>query len=158
MFTSFVCPLSIFCQSYFYISFSRYIVIPLWRGSGYTTMFAQVQMPHIIFTDLEDYMARGTQAAPYFTLSYYKEFAERKGLVLIGGDVVFTSKVGDTEAKWLLETAESFYLNDARYKLVEQFNKKTHDFEFKDVLQALDMPVICKKTGTSVNIERERRI
>ncbi|XP_018833551.1 uncharacterized protein LOC109000935 isoform X2 [Juglans regia] len=136
----------------------RYIVIPLWRGSGYTTMFAQVQMPHIIFTDLEDYMARGTQAAPYFTLSYYKEFAERKGLVLIGGDVVFTSKVGDTEAKWLLETAESFYLNDARYKLVEQFNKKTHDFEFKDVLQALDMPVICKKTGTSVNIERERRI
>ncbi|GLT68936.1 hypothetical protein SLA2020_411260 [Shorea laevis] len=92
----------------------RYFVIPLWKGSGFTTMFAQVQMPHMIFTGLEDYKARGTQAAPYFTVSYYKEFAESKDLVLIRGDVV--------------------------YKLVERFNKETHDFEFKDVLQALDMP------------------
>ncbi|KAG7959061.1 hypothetical protein I3843_10G053300 [Carya illinoinensis] len=111
-----------------YYLLDRYFVIHLWRGSGYTTMFTQVQMPHIIFIGLEDYKARGTQAAPYFFVSYYKEFAESKGLVLI------------REAKWLLETAQSFYLNDVRYKLVEQFNKKTHDFEFKDVLQALDMP------------------
>lgn len=99
-------------------------------------------MPHIIFTGLEDYKARGSQAAPYVTVSYYKEFAESKGLVLIRGDVVFTSKLSDTEAKWLLETAQSFYLNDVRYKLVERFNKETHDFEFKDVLQALDMPML----------------
>ncbi|KAK4589772.1 hypothetical protein RGQ29_020385 [Quercus rubra] len=120
----------------------RYFVIPLWRGSGYTTMFAQVQMPHILFTGLEDYKARGTQSAPYFTVSYYNEFAESKDLVLIRGDVVFTSKISDTEAKWLLETTQSFYLNDVRYKLVERFNKETHDFEFKDVLQALDMPIL----------------
>ncbi|KAE7995789.1 hypothetical protein FH972_000557 [Carpinus fangiana] len=118
----------------------HYFVIPLWKGSGYTTMFAQVQMPHMIFTGLEDYKARGTQAAPYFTVSYYKEFAESKDLVLIRGDVVFASKLSDEEAKWLLETTQSFYLNDMRYKLVERFNKETHDFEFKDVLQALDMP------------------
>ncbi|XP_041025239.1 ATP synthase mitochondrial F1 complex assembly factor 1-like [Juglans microcarpa x Juglans regia] len=120
----------------------QYFVIPLWRGSGYTTMFAQVQMPHIIFTGLEDYKARGTQATPYFTVSYHKEFAESKDLVLVRGDVVFTSKLSDTEAKWLLETAQSFYLNDMRYKLVERFNKETRDFEFKDVLQALDMPTM----------------
>nr|POF20726.1 isoform 3 of atp synthase mitochondrial f1 complex assembly factor 1 [Quercus suber] len=120
----------------------RYFVIPLWRGSGYTTMFAQVQMPHILFTGLEDYKARGTQSAPYFTVSYYNEFAESKDLVLIRGDVVFTSKISDTEAKWLLETTQSFYLNDVRYKLVERVNKETHDFEFKDVLQALDMPLL----------------
>ncbi|KAF2305183.1 hypothetical protein GH714_002874 [Hevea brasiliensis] len=62
----------------------RYFVIPLWRGSGYTTIFAQVQMPHMLFTGLEDYKARGTQAAPYFTASFYTEFAETKDLVLIG--------------------------------------------------------------------------
>ncbi|KAK3013523.1 hypothetical protein RJ639_010023, partial [Escallonia herrerae] len=118
----------------------QYFVIPLWRGSGYTTMFVQVQMPHMLFTGLEDYKARGTQAAPYFTLSYYTEFAETKDLVLIRGDIVFTSKLSDSEAKWLMETAQSFYVNDARYKLVERFNKKTREFEFKDVLQALDMP------------------
>ncbi|XP_065620859.1 uncharacterized protein LOC112030350 isoform X3 [Quercus suber] len=86
----------------------RYFVIPLWRGSGYTTMFAQ----------------------------------ESKDLVLIRGDVVFTSKISDKEAKWLLETTQSFYLNDVRYKLVERFNKETHNFEFKDLLQALDMPIL----------------
>ncbi|KAA8519717.1 hypothetical protein F0562_013973 [Nyssa sinensis] len=121
-------------------SHCRHFVIPLWRGSGYTTMFAQVQMPHMLFTGLEDYKARGTQAAPYFTVSYYTEYAESKDLVLIRGDVVFTSKLSDSEAKWLLETAQSFYLNDVRYKLVERFNKETREFEFKDVLQALDMP------------------
>ncbi|KAM7508451.1 hypothetical protein LguiA_018904 [Lonicera macranthoides] len=120
----------------------QYFVIPLWRGSGYTTMFVQVQMPHMLFTGLEDYKARGTQAAPYFTISYYTEFAVTKDLVLIRGDIVFTSKLGDSEAKWLLETAQSFYLNDTRYKLVERFNKETSEFEFKDVLQALDMPIL----------------
>ncbi|XP_022845805.1 uncharacterized protein LOC111368661 isoform X2 [Olea europaea var. sylvestris] len=120
----------------------RYFVIPMWKGNGYTTMFLQVQMPHMLFTGLEDYKARGTQAAPYFTASYYTEFAESKELVLIRGDIVFTSKLTDSEAKWLLETAQSFYLNDVRYKLVERFNKETREFEFKDVLQALDMPVL----------------
>ncbi|XAR66533.1 hypothetical protein NMG60_11012804 [Bertholletia excelsa] len=120
----------------------RYFVIPLWRGSGYTTMFAQVQMPHMIFTGLEDYKAKGTEASPYFTVSYYKEFAESKDLVLVRGDVVFTSKLSDSEAKWLLDTAHSFYLNDVRYKLVERFNREPREFEFKDVLQALDMPTL----------------
>ncbi|XP_076957060.1 uncharacterized protein LOC143632412 [Bidens hawaiensis] len=117
----------------------RYFMIPVWKGSGYTTMFVQVQMPHILFTGLEDYKARGTQAAPYFTVSHYKEFTETKDLVLIRGDIVFASKLTDSEAKWLLETAQSFYLNDTRYKLVERFNKKTSEFDFKDVLRALDM-------------------
>lgn len=107
----------------------------------YLNRFA-VHMPHILITGLEDYKARGTQAAPYFTVSYYKEFAESKDLVLIRGDIVFTSKLTDQEAEWLLETTQSFYLNDVRYKLVERFNRQTRDFEFKDVLQALEMPIL----------------
>uniref|UniRef100_A0A0D9VF98 ATP synthase mitochondrial F1 complex assembly factor 1 n=1 Tax=Leersia perrieri TaxID=77586 RepID=A0A0D9VF98_9ORYZ len=120
----------------------RHFVIPLWKGSGYTTMFMQVQMPHMIFTGLEDYKARGTQASPYYTITHYTEFAETKDTVLIRGDVVFTSKLTDSEAKCLLETAHSFYLNDVRYRLVERFNKETHEFEFNDVLQVLDMPTM----------------
>ncbi|KAM3706501.1 hypothetical protein ACJW31_03G155700 [Castanea mollissima] len=111
-------------------------------GEDVVTQECLLKMPHILFTGLEDYKARETQSAPYFTVSYYNEFAESKDLVLIHGDVVFTSKISDTEAKWLLETTQSFYLNDVRYKLVERFNKETRDFEFKDVLQALDMPIL----------------
>lgn len=99
-------------------------------------------MPHIIFTGLEDYKARGTQAAPYMTVTFYTEFAESKDLVLIRGDVVFTSKLTDTEAQWLMETIQTSYLNDVRYKLVEQFNKEPRNFDFKDVLRALEMPIL----------------
>lgn len=96
----------------------------------------------MLFTGLEDYKARGTQASPYFTTTFYTEFAESKDLVLSRGDIVFTSKLSDEEAKWLLETTLSFYLNDARYKLVECFNRQPREFEFTDVLRALDMPVL----------------
>ncbi|PKA46327.1 hypothetical protein AXF42_Ash020851 [Apostasia shenzhenica] len=119
----------------------RYFVIPVWRETGYTNMFIQVQMPHMLFTGLEDYKARGTQACPYFTVTHYTEFAESKGVVLVHGDIVFASKLSDSEASWLLETAQTFYLNDVRYKLVERFNKETREFEFNDVLRALEMPV-----------------
>ncbi|KAF3512087.1 hypothetical protein F2Q69_00001605 [Brassica cretica] len=98
--------------------------------NGYVTMFAQ------------DYKARGTQAAPYLTSTFYTELSETKDLVFIRGDVVFTSKLTDEEAKWIMETSQSFYLNDTLYKLLERFNKHTREFEFKDVLQALDMPIL----------------
>lgn len=106
----------------------QYFVIPMWKGSGYTTMFSQVKIPHILFTGLEDYKARGTQASPYLTVCHYIDFADSKDLVLIQGDIVLPSMLTDSEAKWLLETAQSFYLNDIQYKLVESFNKETLDF------------------------------
>ncbi|MCL7024799.1 hypothetical protein MKW94_021201 [Papaver nudicaule] len=70
----------------------RHFVVPLWKGSGYVTMFVQ----------------------------------ETKDMVvLFRGDVFFTSKLTDEEAQRLLETTQAFYLNDARYKLIEQFNKQS---------------------------------
>jgi ATP synthase F1 complex assembly factor 1 len=44
------------------------------------------------------------------------------------------------QAKTLLETAHSFYLDDSRYKKVWRFNKESEDFDFKEVLQELNMP------------------
>ncbi|KAG0468294.1 hypothetical protein HPP92_017622 [Vanilla planifolia] len=120
----------------------RHFVIPLPRGNGYTTMFVQVQMPYLLFTGLEDYKARGTQASPYFTVTYYTEFAQSKGLVLVRGDVVLPSKLSDSDARWLIETTQNFYLHDVRYKLVERFNKETREFDFDDVLRALEMPLL----------------
>ncbi|KAF3793209.1 hypothetical protein EJ110_NYTH10146 [Nymphaea thermarum] len=49
----------------------------------------------------EDSKARGIQAAPYFTLTRYKKFAETKGVVLIRGDTVFSSKLSDSNAQCL---------------------------------------------------------
>eukprot|EP00252_Welwitschia_mirabilis_P025459 TRINITY_DN794_c0_g1_i2.p1 TRINITY_DN794_c0_g1~~TRINITY_DN794_c0_g1_i2.p1 ORF type:complete len:219 (-),score=26.85 TRINITY_DN794_c0_g1_i2:206-862(-) len=117
-----------------------YFVVPVKKSTGYITMFMQAKMPHVLFTGLEDYKAKGSDASPHLTVTYYKEFAESKGLVLVRGDVVLPSKLSDEEAKTLLEDAHSFYLNDSRYRLVEQFNRESKEFEFKDVLRALEMP------------------
>lgn len=116
-------------------------VVPLRQGNGYTTFFLQAQMPHLLFTGLEDYKVRGTNASPYLTVAHYTELADSKGLVLVRGDVVFPSKLSDVEAKQLMEVSHSFFLDDSRYRLVEQFNKESGNFEFKEVLRELNLPV-----------------
>uniref|UniRef100_A0A0D3CKY4 glutathione transferase n=1 Tax=Brassica oleracea var. oleracea TaxID=109376 RepID=A0A0D3CKY4_BRAOL len=56
------------------------------------------------------------------TLSFYcgEEMVMLQFLLKVYGDVVFISKLTDEEAKWIMETAQSFYLNDTRYKLLER--------------------------------------
>ena len=59
-------------------------------------------MPYMLFTALEDYRARGTEASPYFTVIHFTELVPTKGLVLVRGDVVFTSKLSDDEVSFML--------------------------------------------------------
>uniref|UniRef100_A0A0D3EGJ8 glutathione transferase n=1 Tax=Brassica oleracea var. oleracea TaxID=109376 RepID=A0A0D3EGJ8_BRAOL len=89
-------------------------------GSKIFSTFIGLMFATHDFHRLEDYKARGTQAAPYLTSTFYIELSETKDLVFIRGDVVFISKLTDEEAKWIMETAQSFYLNDTRYKLLER--------------------------------------
>lgn len=55
------------------------------------------QMPYLLFTRLEDFRARGSEASPYFTVTHHQDLAESKGLVLVRGDIVFTSQLSDSE-------------------------------------------------------------
>lgn len=56
-------------------------------------------MPYMLFTGLDDYRARGSDATPFLTVTHYTEFSESKGLVLVRGDVVLTSKLSDKEVR-----------------------------------------------------------
>lgn len=84
-----------------------------------------MRVPHMLFSGREDYKVRGTQATQRHKL------VETQDVVLIRREIVFTSNLSYSEAKLLLETAQSFYLNNTRYKLVERFNKESSEFEFK---------------------------
>ena len=55
------------------------------------------QMPHLLFTGLEDYKVRGTDASPYLTVAHYTELMDTKDLVLVRGDIVFPSKLTDLQ-------------------------------------------------------------
>jgi ATP synthase F1 complex assembly factor 1 len=54
-------------------------------------------MPHLLLAGLNDYRARGSDATPYLTVTHYTDFAETKGVVLVRGDGVLTSKLSDKE-------------------------------------------------------------
>lgn len=45
------------------------------------------------------------------------------------------------QAETLLKTAHSFYINDERYRKVRKFNKDSREFDFKEVLQELNIPL-----------------
>lgn len=61
------------------------------------------QMPHLLFTGLEDYKVRGTDASPYLTVAHYTELMDTKGLVLVRGDIVFPSKLTDLQVSLSLD-------------------------------------------------------
>ncbi|GJP38427.1 hypothetical protein CLOM_g22866 [Closterium sp. NIES-68] len=112
-------------------------VLPMARTNGFVTMLAQAQMPHLLFTGLEDYKVRGPSASPFFTVTHYTDLAAEKGLVLVRGDVVLPNKLSDDEARTLLKDLHSFYTDDSRYRHVEAFNKHPTEFDYRAVVRAL---------------------
>ena len=61
-----------------------------------------VQMPHLLYTGLEDFKVRGPRAAPFFAVTHYTELARSKELVLVRGDVVLPSQLSDDEVSTLV--------------------------------------------------------
>ncbi|CAI5475675.1 unnamed protein product [Closterium sp. Yama58-4] len=112
-------------------------VLPVARSKGFVTMLAQAQMPHLLFTGLEDFKVRGPSASPFFTVTHYPDLAAEKGVVLVRGDVVLPSKLNDEEAQTLLKDLHSFYTQDSRYRHVEAFNKRPDEFDYRAVVRAL---------------------
>eukprot|EP00245_Coleochaete_scutata_P017247 TRINITY_DN8371_c0_g2_i1.p1 TRINITY_DN8371_c0_g2~~TRINITY_DN8371_c0_g2_i1.p1 ORF type:complete len:202 (+),score=36.64 TRINITY_DN8371_c0_g2_i1:72-608(+) len=115
-------------------------VLPVRKEEGFVSLLSQAQMPHMLFTGLEDFKMLGPKASPYFTVTHYTDLADSKGLVLVRGDIVLATRLSDNEAQTLLANAHSFYLDDNRYKRVLTFNKESRDFDFRDVLQDLGIP------------------
>ncbi|CAI5501687.1 unnamed protein product [Closterium sp. Naga37s-1] len=116
---------------------SPMFVLPVARDKGFVTMLAQAQMPHLLFTGLEDFKVRGPSAAPFFTVTHYPDLAAEKGVVLVRGDVVLPNKLSDDEARVLLKDLHSFYADDSRYRHVEAFNKRPEEFDYRAVVRAL---------------------
>eukprot|EP00270_Netrium_digitus_P011846 TRINITY_DN3787_c1_g1_i1.p2 TRINITY_DN3787_c1_g1~~TRINITY_DN3787_c1_g1_i1.p2 ORF type:complete len:112 (+),score=23.29 TRINITY_DN3787_c1_g1_i1:365-700(+) len=109
------------------------MVLSLWY-------FKAVQMPYILFTGLEDFKVRGANAAPYFTVAHYTDLQQSKGLVLIRGDVVLTSRTTDDEARNLLKNAHEFYLDDRKFRFVTAFNREQDHFDFRALLREMGLP------------------
>lgn len=62
--------------------------------------FAPAQVPRVLFTGLEDFKIRGSQASPYLVATHYDDLAESKDIVLVRGDIILPAHLSDDEV-WL---------------------------------------------------------
>jgi len=96
----------------------RYLVIPTTACWNILDVVFVAQMPHMFFTSLDDYRARGNAASPYFTVTHYTDLMDSKGVVLVRGDIVFTSKLSDEEVLFLPKFLVGVFIDDPRKYLV----------------------------------------
>lgn len=79
---------------------SPMFVLPLVKpGHGFHTLLLQCQLPHVLFTTLEEYKHVGVGAPPHFTITHYTELADSHGLVLTRGDVINSNVLNVAEVR-----------------------------------------------------------
>ena len=63
-------------------------MLPVPKGGGaFVTFFMQWQLPHCLFTLLDEVQRGVSNARPHLVLTHYPELAAEKGLVFARGDV-----------------------------------------------------------------------
>ncbi len=56
-------------------------------SGGFVTFVAQWQLPHLIFTLLEEFQRSASAAQPHMVVTHYPDLADAKGIVLARGEV-----------------------------------------------------------------------
>ena len=93
----------------------------------------------VLFTHLAEFKLRGEFSQPHTTVTHHLDLVDRKGLVLLQGNVVEGRGITVTEGKWLLMCLQKFYgghpEQPRRQKLLEQFSHGDHDFRVEELLE-----------------------
>ena len=58
------------------------------EGGGLVVLLSQAQLPHVLFTTVDEFRVLGPDAPAHVVLTHYAELAEDKGVVLWRADVV----------------------------------------------------------------------
>ena len=112
---------------------SPFFIYPVRKGDGkFFTLVSQFQAPHFIFTYMEDFRKDPHAAEPYFAVTFFDDFVDRKGIVLARGD--FSGHLTKDDAARLLELTKHYYAKEP--KLVEQFNQDAPSFDVQAYLSS----------------------
>jgi len=72
-------------------------VLPVAKGGGaFVTFFLQWQLPHLLFTLLDEVQRGVANARPHLVATHYPDLAAEKGLVFARGEV---PSPGETQAR-----------------------------------------------------------
>ena len=116
---------------------SPQFVLPVPKGApgsgGFVTFVLQWQLPHLLFTLLEEYQRAHTRAQPHLVVTHYPELAAAKGLVFVRGEVP-SAELSLPEARALLQHAHAFFGEPDKQRAVAAFNRGAPEFSFARVL------------------------
>ncbi|RCH97736.1 ATP synthase mitochondrial F1 complex assembly factor 1 [Rhizopus azygosporus] len=116
-------------------------VVPMPREEGVEFYFLQFNFHQCYFTSLLEYKAKGTEARPFLTLTHFTELQKSKGLVLMKGDINDEPRMLDTSnAQFLAFALQQFYASGSedKLKLVEKFHKSPGEFDFQELIKAVE--------------------
>ncbi|KAI4194173.1 MAG: hypothetical protein LQ350_007913 [Teloschistes chrysophthalmus] len=122
-------------------------ILPLPRqgASGAEIHFLQWSFPEpntstVVFTHLAEYKLRGEYSQPHTTLTMHTELQDRKGLVLMQGQVVEGRGISVDEARWLVLCLQRFYgeqqgRGTSRKKLLGLFSEGDDAFTVEELVK-----------------------
>ena len=107
-------------------------VLPLPKGrDAFVTFLVQMQLPHVLFTLLEEYQKMSDRASPHLVLTHYAELLDDKGIVLVRGDVTGHELADRRGALWLAQKVAHFFGGGGGdHGLVQDFNHNPGRFSF----------------------------
>ncbi|KAI8375602.1 ATP11 protein-domain-containing protein [Choanephora cucurbitarum] len=119
-------------------------VVPMPREEGVEFFFLQFNFNQCNFTSLLEYKTKGTEARPFLTLTHFTELQESKGIVLMKGDINDDPRMITTaNAQFLAFALQQFYVTGGpdKLKLVEKFHTAPGEFDFNELIKAVETVV-----------------
>lgn len=115
------------------------------RETGLEFFFLQFQSHQCNFTSLLEYKTKGEKATTFLTITHYPELADKKGIVLMRGDINNNRKklMTSTNAQFLAFALQRFYATDdpQKLKLVELFNTLPEEFDYQELIKEMESVV-----------------
>ncbi|KAI8059937.1 ATP11 protein-domain-containing protein, partial [Gilbertella persicaria] len=119
-------------------------VVPMPREEGVEFFFLQFNFNQCNFTSLLEYKTKGTEARPFLTLTHFTELQSSKGIVLMKGDINDDPRMITTaNAQFLAFALQQFYVTGGpdKLKLVEKFHTSPGEFDFNELIKAVETVV-----------------
>lgn len=115
------------------------------RDTGLEFFFLQFQSHQCNLTSLLEYKTKGEKARPFLTITHYPELAEKKGIVLMRGDINDNPKkmLTSSNAQFLAFALQRFYSTDdpQKLKLVKLFNTLPEKFDYQQLIKEMESVV-----------------
>jgi len=92
----------------------------------------------VLFTELERYQKEANKGVvpPSLHLRYYPDLVETKGIALVRGEVDL-ARLSTTDAQYLVNQLQIYYLADNKYQLVKTFNHDPARFDYNSLINDL---------------------